>query len=456
MSLSTLIYGLSGLIFAYFIIYHLAYLLLNILAVFRIHDMEQSKILTDLPYLHSELEPPVSLLLASHDQAADVVRATQALLQLDYGKFEVIVINDGSQDDSLQRLSAAFDLHPFPEAYRVQLKTQTVKCIYRSTRYPHLRVLDKEFGGTADALNAGINASRYPLFCSVAVDGSMQPDSLQRLVMPFLNDNRVIASVAAARSALQSASQRWPALLQIVDNLRARLFAPLGWSMLNSMLIAPAGMMLLRKEAVLAAGAYRHGARNAGMELIVRMHRVMREKQRAYRIRFIAEPICWQPVANNLAALQQASVQWQQGITDSLSKNMALMFSSHGGIPGRVAYPFLLLFEVLGPLIECLSYILLLAGLLCGLISWQACFAFLSVAIGLGILLSASGLLLEEMSFHPYPKTGDIIALVVTAIISNFGYRQLSSVWRSVALIGCWRKQRTDDLPEHIKPRQIN
>ncbi|RQO33911.1 glycosyl transferase [Herminiimonas sp. KBW02] len=458
MSLSALTYGIAWAIFAYVIIYHLGYFLLHILAVVRMHDAEQSKILTDLPYLHSELEPPISVLLPIHEYTANILQATQALLHLDYSKFEVIVINDSAQDSSLQALITAYDLHPFPEAYRVQLKTQAVKCIYRSSRYPHLRVIDKEYGGTADALNAGINASRYPLFCSMGVDTQVRRDSLQYLATPFLNDHRVIASVAAARAASPETGlpKRWSALLKMVDQLRIQLYASLGWSMLNSMLIAPAGMMLLRKEAVIAAGAFSRGAHIAGMELITRMHRVMRQKQQAYRIRFIADPICWQQMPDSFSALKTDCMRSQQGVADSLSQNMGLLFGRNSGSAGRLAFPFLLLFELVGPLMECLAYIFLLAGLASGVISWPACFAFLSVMIALGILLSASGLLLEERAFHLYPKTSDICTLILVAIVSNVGYRQLNSVWRSIALITWYANRKPGELPEYIAPKRIN
>lgn len=458
MSLSVLTQGLAWYAFGYFIAYHLAYFILHILAVFRIHDLEQSKILTDLPYLHSELEPPVSVLLAAHGDTARLVQAARNLLHLDYSKFEVIIVNDGTDTDSMQAFIAAFDLHPFPQTYRMQLKTQVVKCIYRSTRYPHLSVIDKEYGGRADALNAGINASRYPLFCNVEVGTQVRRDSLQHLVAPFLNDNRVIASVAAARASQQAASlpRSWAALLHIMENLRTGLFAPLGWSMLNGMLIAPAGMALLRKETVIAAGGYSRGVLHTGMELIVRLHRTLRQKQTNYQIRLIAEPVCWQQLPETLSDLKTTCMHWQQCLADSLSQNLQLLFSRHAGVPGRLAFPFLLLFEVIGPLIECLIYMLLIVGLLCGMVSWPACYAFLSVIIGLGILLSASGLLLEEMSFQPYPKTLDIVILMLVAVLSNLGYRQLNSVWRSIAVLGWITKRKRGALPDYIRPRPLS
>ncbi|WP_076592267.1 glycosyltransferase family 2 protein [Herminiimonas arsenitoxidans] len=433
-------------VFSYFIAYNLSYLFLNMLAIFRMHGIEQGKILAELPHIHTGLEPPISILFTTRNEASIIAASVQSLLQLEYPQQEIIVINDGSQDETIQILTAAFDLHPFPEAYRIQLTTQAVSCIYRSTRYPSLRVIDKEYGGTADALNAGINASRYPLFCNVDAATILHRDSLKRIVTPFLNDNTVIAAVSAVRVAngcevenglLKKVAlpKHWLALFQIVEYLRSTLFAPLGWSMLNGMLMAPAGMTLFRKASVIAVGGYRRDTRSAGTELIVRMHRLMRKKQQTYRIRFIADPVCWHQVPQNLTTLKSHCIRWQQGLADSLSQNMALMFSRNGGVPGRIVFPFFLLFEWSGPILEFLGYVFMLIAFACGLVSWQACIAFLSVAIGLGILLSASTLLLEEMSFHLYPTASDIATLTIAAVISNLGYRQLTSTWRALGML---------------------
>ncbi|MFJ7565370.1 glycosyltransferase family 2 protein [Herminiimonas sp. NPDC097707] len=449
MNLQSFVAIATWCVIGYFIVSKISYFFLNVLSIFNMHRIEQGKVLADLPQIYSGLEPPISLLLSTRNHATTIAASVQALLQLDYPTFEIIVVNDGSDDASLDTLIAAFDLHAFPEAYRIQLATQPVRRIYRSTRYPNLRVIDKEYGGQADALNAGINASRYPLFCSVDDSTILHRDSLRRIVAPFLNDNKVIATAGAVRVAngceLKNGlldkivlPQHWLPLFQIIEYLRTSLFAPLGWSILNGMLIVPAaGVGLFRKEVVLEAGGYRTDTTIENMELIVRMHRLMRDKRQAYQITFVADPVCWHRVPQDLMALKNQRIRWQQGLLDSLSQNMGLLFSRNGGVPGRVAFPFFILFEWLGPAIELFGYIFILLAYAGGLISGQTCLAFFSVAIGLGILLSASGLLLEEMSFHLYPRTADIAKLAGIAIIGNLGYRQLNLAWRSLGM-ACW------------------
>ena len=443
MTLSSLIAAATWCILGYFIVSKISYFLLNALSILRMHKMEQGKVLADLPQIYSGLEQPISLLLRTHNSATTIATSVHALLKLDYSSFEIIVINDGSQDATLDTLLGTFDLHAFPEAYRIQLATQEVHCIYRSTRYPNLRVIDKKYGGKADALNAGINASRYPLFCSVDDHTILHRDSLRRMAAPFLNENTVIATAGAVRVAngcevangllnKVALPKRWLPVFQIVEYLRTSLFAPLGWSTMNGMLIVPAaGVGLFQKEAVIEVGGYRTDTTTGNMELIVRMHRLMRQKQQKYQITFVADPVCWQQVPQDLASLRNQRMRWQQGLLDSLSQNMGLLFSRNGGVPGRLAFPFFIVFECLGPILELFGYVFILLTYACGLLSLQAGMAFFSVAIGLGVLLSASGLLLEEMSFHLYPKASDIAKLAIVAILGNLGYRQLNMAWRS-------------------------
>lgn len=453
MTLQSFIEFATWCVLGYFIVSKLSYFLLNVLSIFRMHRIAQDKVLADLPQIYSGLEPPISLLLCTRNSATTIAASLHGLLQLDYSSFEIIVVNDGSEDATLDTLINEFGLHAFPEAYRIQLPSRAVQGIYRSTRYPNLRVIDKEHGGNADALNAGINASRYPLFCSVDDNTVLHRDSLRRIVAPFLYDNTVIASAGAVRIANGCETEngllskvalprQWLPIFQIIEHLRASLFAPLGWSMLNGMLIAPAaGVGLFRKEVVLEVGGYRTDTTIANMELIVRMHRLMRSKRQHYQIVFVADPVCWHQVPQDLATLKKQRMRWQHGLLDSLSQNLGLLCSRNGGVPGRLTFPFFILLECLGPVIELASYAFILLAFTCGLISWQVCFAFLSVAIGLGILLSASGLLLEEMSFHLFPKASDIATLASVAIIGNLGYRQLNITWRALSTL-CWLTAR--------------
>ncbi|WP_420476197.1 glycosyltransferase family 2 protein [Noviherbaspirillum sp. ST9] len=432
-------------ILGYFILLNGGYLLLNLLSIASLRRREQERILDDLPQAYSGLEPPISLLVPAYNEEATIAASVRSMLQLAYSELEIIVINDGSKDSTLQVLQEEFDLQPFPEAYRIQLETKPVNGIYRSTRYPNLRVIDKVNGGKADSLNAGINASRYPLFCGVDADSILQRDSLQRVVKPFLNDATVVATGGTVRVAngcevsggfltrVGLPNNIW-ALFQVVEYLRAFLFGRLGWSTVNGMLIISGAFGLFRKEVVIEAGGYRPKTIGEDMELVVRMHRLLRARRQPYRIEFVPDPVCWTEAPEDVATLRNQRIRWQRGLSESLSANWGLMFSRNGGAPGWAAFPFMLLFEWMGPMVELGGYIFMVVAFAFGWISWQAFAVFLFVAIGLGILLSASGLLLEEMSFHIYPEPRHLGMLALIVLLENFGYRQINSWWRLVGL----------------------
>jgi len=432
-------------ILVYFILLNGGYLLLNLLSIASLRRKGQERILEDLPQVYSGLEPPISLLVPAYNEEATIAASVRSMLQLAYSELEIIVINDGSKDGTLEVLKKEFDLHPFPEAYRIQLETKPVNGIFRSTRYPNLRVIDKVNGGKADSLNAGINASRYPLFCGVDADSILQRDSLQRVVKPFLNDATVVATGGTVRVAngcevsggfltrVGLPDNIW-ALFQVVEYLRAFLFGRLGWSTVNGMLIISGAFGLFRKEVVIEAGGYRPKTIGEDMELVVRMHRLLRARRQPYRIEFVPDPVCWTEAPEDRQTLRNQRIRWQRGLSESLSANWGLVFSRNGGAPGWAAFPFMLLFEWLGPLVELGGYIFMAVAFAFGWISWQAFAVFLFVAIGLGILLSASGLLLEEMSFHIYPEPRHLAMLALIVLLENFGYRQINSWWRLVGL----------------------
>jgi cellulose synthase/poly-beta-1,6-N-acetylglucosamine synthase-like glycosyltransferase len=265
------------------------------------------------------------------------------------------------------------------------------------------------------------------------------------VVKPFLNDATVVATGGTVRVAngcevsggfltrVGLPGNIW-ALFQVVEYLRAFLFGRLGWSTVNGMLIISGAFGLFRKEVVIEAGGYRPKTIGEDMELVVRMHRLLRKRRQPYRIEFVPDPVCWTEAPEDRKTLRNQRIRWQRGLSESLSANWGLMFSRNGGAPGWAAFPFMLLFEWLGPLVELGGYVFMAVAFAFGWISWQAFAVFLFVAIGLGILLSASGLLLEEMSFHIYPEPRHLAMLALIVLLENFGYRQLNSWWRLVGL----------------------
>jgi cellulose synthase/poly-beta-1,6-N-acetylglucosamine synthase-like glycosyltransferase len=447
-----LIQFVTWFVLGYFILLNGGYLLLNLLSLRTLHRKGQEEMLDDLPRAYSGLEPPVSILVPAYNEEASIAASVRSMLQLTYSEYEVVVVNDGSKDATLDVLKREFGLLPFPEAYRRLIPTREIRGIYRSTRFPNLRVIDKFNGGKADSLNAGINAARYPLFCGVDADSILQRDSLERVTQPFLRDPTVVATGGTIRVAngcevsggflTRVGLPRNPwALFQVVEYLRAFLFGRLGWSAVNGMLIISGAFGVFRKDAVVSVGGYRPDTIGEDMELIVRLHRLLRERRQPYRIEFVPDPVCWTEAPEDFKTLKNQRIRWQRGLAESLNANWGLVFSRNGGVPGWLAFPFMLLFEWLGPLVEMGGYLFMVVSFLSGEISWQAFSTFMFVAIGLGILLSASGLLLEEMSFHIYPRGKQLLALAVVVLVENLGYRQLNTWWRLIGLFR-WATQK--------------
>jgi cellulose synthase/poly-beta-1,6-N-acetylglucosamine synthase-like glycosyltransferase len=423
------------------------YLMLDLIAMFHLRQYLAERVLDSLPQSYTGFEPQISILVPAYNEAATIAGSIRSLLQLSYSEYEIVVVNDGSQDATIDVLRKEFDLFPFPEAYNTQLPTAPIRAIYHSAAHSNLRVIDKDNGGKADSLNAGINLSVYPLFCCIDADSILQPDSLRRAVQPFLDDHRTVASGGTVRIANGCRVENGfltkiglpanlLALFQIVEYLRAFLFGRLGWSPMNAMLIISGAFGIFRKESVASVGGYRSDTIGEDMELVVRLHRHLRLSGKPYRITFVPDSVCWTEAPEDLRTLKNQRIRWQRGLCESLMRNVDLLFHPKGGTIGWLAFPFMAVFEWIGPAIEVCGYLFVTAGFVLGFVSVQAWLILLIAAIGLGMLLSVSALLLEEMSFHVYPDQRDVFKLLLAAILENFGYRQLNSVWK---LIGLYR-----------------
>ncbi|HEX9473300.1 MAG TPA: glycosyltransferase [Steroidobacteraceae bacterium] len=450
MSLHLVLEAVQWTFLAYFVLLDLIYLALSCVALFGLRRYMGGVSAAERVYSH--LQMPVSLVVPAYNEGATIATSIRALLQLRYQHFEVIIVNDGSTDDTLAVLQKEFELHPFPEAYRVQIRTQPVRGIYRSLKHPNLRVIDKENGGKADSINAGINAARYPLFYAGDADSVLEPNSLARVVRPFLEDPHMVACGGTVRIINgctvrggvieQVRLPRSPlALVQVVEYLRAFLGGRIGWSAINGMLIVSGAFGVFHRETVVAVDGFRADAIGEDMELIVRLHRKLSEQGRRYRISFIPDPVCWTEVPEDLGTLARQRRRWHRGLAESLWSNRKLCFARHSGTAGWLAFPYFVLFELLSPVVEIGGLMFMALAFALGIMSRNSFLAFLAAAFALGVMLSTTALLLEELSFHTYPKARHLSALFAVAVLENFGYRQITSYWRLQALFG-WLARR--------------
>ena len=451
MTLEPLLVAVQWVFLGFFLLLNGTYLALNGIAIVGMRRYLHASGAAERVYAHLEL--PVSLIVPAYNEQATIVASVRALLQLRYQLYEVIVVNDGSRDGTLAELEREFALEPFPEAYHVQVPSKPVRRIYRSRTHPNLRVIDKENGGgKADASNAGLNAARYPLVYCGDADSVLDPGALERVVRPFLEDSRTVACGGTVRIVngckvrggfLESIGlPRNPlALVQIVEYLRAFLGGRMGWSPMNALLIVSGAFGIFHRQTLIDVGGWRSDVIGEDMELVLRLHRVLSARRRPYRISFVPDPVVWTETPEDFATLARQRKRWQRGLAESLWENRAIAFSRHGGVAGWIAFPFFVLFELFGPLLEVSGYVVMTVTAALGILSAESFFAFMAVAIGLGVLLSTSALLLEELSFRCYPRARDMFILAAVAVVENLGYRQLTAFWRLQALVG-WMFRR--------------
>jgi len=388
---------------------------------------------------------PISILVPAYNEEETIVDNVRNLLYINYPEFEIIVINDGSKDNTLKKLIDAFSLKKIDQPVRYLIKTKDIKGIYKNIDIPNLVVVDKENGGKADALNAGINVSRYPIFVSIDADSILESDSLVRVIMPFIEDKETIAVGGIVRIANGSFIKRGLikkvelpkssiAMFQIVEYLRAFLTGRMGWDALNSLLIVSGAFGAFKKDVAVEVGGYLSGTVGEDMEIIVRLHKHMRKHKRRYKIKFIPDPVCWTQAPESLKDLRSQRRRWQIGLMDSLFRHKDMFFNPRYGIIGLYAYPYFFFFEMLGPIIEIIGYIFIPLSYILGILNLKYFTLFLIASILYGIILSIGAILLEEYTFNKYPSLRQVIKLTLYAIFENFGYRQLTSLYRFEAI----------------------
>lgn len=416
------------------------YLILNIIAYNSLIKYMQVRRDEDDARL-TGYEPPISIIIPAYDEAQTIVSSVRSLLQLYYSHFELIIVNDGSSDETLAVLKKEFNLVPFPEAYRVRLQTQEIRQIYISQDKHSLRVIDKDNGGKSDALNAGINISRCPLFCCVDADSILERFSLLRAVQPFIEDPATIACGGTVRIAngcvvrgghiVEKGIPHHPlAVFQLVEYLRSFLFGRIGWSRLDALLIISGAFGIIKKEAAIRAGGYNTHTVGEDMELIVRLHRVFSAEHIPYRITFIPDPVCWTEAPESLGAFASQRSRWHRGLSESLWLNRKLLFAGNSGKAGWLAYPFFVVFEWLSPFVEMGGYIFTAYLFLAGKVSLAIALLFFCFAVFLSVLLSTIALLLDEITFRGISRLRYLPLLFVYSCLECFGYRQINAWFR--------------------------
>ncbi|CAN5812824.1 glycosyltransferase [soil metagenome] len=450
MTLNEFIVYVNYFVLVYFLMINGVYLILYLISFAEIADYVRREVFSGLSELFtSSYAPPVSVVVPAYNEEAIIVDSVRSFLALEYPNHQVVVVNDGSNDRTLDVLMNEFDLYDSDQPVRVLLETEEIRGTFTS-QTESLVVVDKVNGGKSDALNAGICVATYPLVCCMDADIILEEDALLRAARPIIESSAVAAVGGIVRVANGCKFEKGRILevktprrllptFQIVEYLRAFITTRTAWSRLNCLLIISGAFGMFRRRDLIQAGGYANDTVGEDMELTTRMHRVLRENDREYRISFIPDPIAWTEVPTTLKILRRQRDRWHRGLIDTVLRHKKMLFNSRYGIVGTVAMPYFFLFEFLGPIVEIFGYAAFGIGLALGLLNAPFALAFFGAAVGLGAFLSVSAVFLEELRLERYPNWRDLLKLTGFGILENFGYRQLNTLWRMLAIISYMR-----------------
>lgn len=452
----------SVIIVVYILMIMLFYMVLFFIA-FRSLRKEKGTLLFQYEeIMHSSFSPPLSILVPAYNEELNIVDSVRSLLGINYGTYEVIVVNDGSKDTTKQRMIDEFDMfeirHQVPWS-GLKKQTKPVRGIYRSRKHPNLLMADKENGGKADALNVGINLAHYPYVVSLDGDTVLDPDAFQKIMKPIVEakpGEEIIAcggTVGIANGSVVDRgylsedvrlSRNIIVVMQVIEYLRAFLMGRIGLSKMNMLLIVSGAFGVFRRDWLLEAGGYETGTIGEDMELIVRLHRLIRKKKSKARIAYIPDPVCWTEAPERLNILKRQRIRWQRGLFESLWRHRGMLLNPRYGRIGLVSMPYFLFVELLGPVVELFGYVFLAAHLLIGDINVAFSVLLLAAMILYGSFLSMGAVLLEEMGMGKYNRTADISRLFWWALTESFWYRPIQTIWRCRGLVQAIRGKRQE------------
>lgn len=446
--LSVLFHIFSYFVLIYFLLLNGFYIFFITLSFFGISRYRRrTEYIRMEEIFSSPLAKPISIIAPAHNEEKSIVESVRNLLSLEYPQYEVIVVNDGSTDSTLKKLIEAFDLKKTQWVFRKVVDSKPVRGIYVCPANPKLIVVDKVNGKKADALNAGINISHYPLFCAIDSDCLIDRDSLLKVVRPFLEDPERTVGVGGIVRLIngcvvksgQVTRIRLPrnifARFQILEYFRAFLGGRIGLSLIKSLLIISGAFGVFRKDVVLKCGGYRSASIGEDLDLIVRMRKYLHDHKTPYAIHFLPDPICWTEVPETLRALGGQRNRWHRGLIESFIYNRRMIFNPRYGVTGLFAMPFYLFFELLGPLIELAGYVIFALCLFFGLVNYPFALTFFLLSVALGTLLLITALLLEEFSLRRFPRVSDVLLMAVYCILENIFYRQYQAFVRCKAFL---------------------
>lgn len=443
--LSTLVGFFEYGIFIYCMFILSSYVVISLLSTKEVMKyMKRRSILEHDTLISSPYQPSISIIAPAYNESVTIVDNIRSLLSLHYSALTIIIVNDGSKDETLQMAIDNYDLYPTDEEYPMVIKTKPIRGVYRSRKkaFSKLIVVDKENGGKADAINVGTNVCATEYFACIDVDCIIDQDAFLRLVEPIMKGGKkkvgavggIVwltndADIKSGKVMKIRAPKSYIARIQVVEYFRAFLLGRPAWAGSNGMLLISGAFGIFDRETVLKVGGYDHSTVGEDMELIMRMHKYYRENKIDYEIAYIPDPLCWTEAPSDFEILGKQRNRWTRGTIECLKFHKEMFMNSTYGILGYISYPYWLLAEWMAPYIEAGGLLFFLIIAVLGLANWPFFFALLLLVYAFSICISIYAILIQEITYAKYESVDDLIQLIKTALLEPIKYHPKTVTW---------------------------
>ena len=437
---STFFLWLDPFFLWYFGTINIIFLLVLILGSIRIYLRYQEVHTEDFTsILQSNSLPEISFITPFYNEAHHMESKISNLLSVSYRYKEIILVNDGSTDHTMDMLKTQLDLVPVPKIYQDRLPTKPVRAVYRSKLHPELFVIDKEHGTKFDTVNAGLNAASNYFFIVTDAGTWVDDEGFQALIRPLLTHPDTVAVGASVRikngcdmAFNRISTKKFPATylaaMQGLEYLRCFIMRD-GWDMLKGNFVISGAFSIFPRELMIAVGGFCPSVAE-DMEIIIRLTRIMKYLKMSHRIFYVPDPIAWTEGPSTLKALGRQRSNWHRGMTECLWYHKGMMLNPRYGFFGMVVYPFWFLAEVIEPIVEILGFCVIFGGWSLGILNISSCVLLLCVTFVFMFIFTVACLFIEELSFKKYSSLSSLVKLLLYNFIDNIGYRQMNLLWR--------------------------
>ena len=446
--------------FNYFVIFYSGLLISSYIAMVLLalrkhlkHRVYHNELHTIRLLRHSPYAPGISIVAPAYNEEKTIITNVYSLLSLEYPDYEVVIVNDGSKDKTLELLIKEFDLVKVPYAYIEKIKTKPFRAVYKTQSdnpsFKRLTIVDKENGGTkADASNAGVNVVSNKYFVCTDVDCILDKYALYRIIWPIMqSQKRVIAVSAMMRMSNgcvvkdgQMVQTRAPRslipLFQDLEYARSFLVGKSALASLNAMQNVSGGFGLFETDVVIKAGGYDGDSFAEDMDMLARMIRYMCDSGEEYRIVQIPETCCWTEGPSTLKILSRQRTRWGRGLLQFFIVHHDMLWNRTYRQYGNLTLPYIMIFELFAPVIEFIGYTMVFYLFLISAVNYHTIWVAFLGLYAFAQMLTTCVVSFDVYAGTPFPKRSNYILIFVASLLEPIIYHPLNVFF---SLRGYWR-----------------